>query len=107
MKFQVVTLRRAEADVRGIASWIADRSPQGALSWLDAYEKLLSFLANHADSCGVAQENSECTIPLKESLFGTKRGHSYRAIFTIVGDEVRILRVRGPGQPPLLDDELL
>jgi plasmid stabilization system protein ParE len=106
MSYRVVTLRRAEADVRSIARWIAERSTQGAASWLDAYDGLLRFLAEQADSCAVAQENDDGAIPLKQALFRTRRGRTYRAVFTIVGNEVRILRVRGPGQPPLLEDEL-
>jgi plasmid stabilization system protein ParE len=107
MKYRVVALRRADADVRHITRWIAQRSPQGAQSWLDAYEALLERLAEHPDSCPAAFEDPECSIPLKEALFRTRHGRTYRAVFTIAGDEVRILRIRGPGQPTLQDDELL
>ena len=106
MKFRGVTLRRAETDVRSITLWIAERSAQGASSWLDAYDELLRYLAEQADFRAVAQENDDCTLSLKQALFSTRRGRTYRAVFTIVGNEVRILRIRGPGQPPLADDEL-
>ena len=106
MKYNVVALRRADADVRHISHWIAQRSLQGAESWLDAYEQLLARLAAHAGSCPTALEAADCTAPLKEAAFRTQHGRTYRAIFTIAGDEVRILRIRGPGQPPLQDDEL-
>ena len=107
MKYQVFALRRAEADVRHIARWIAKRSPQGAISWLDSYEQMIQWLAQHADSCPSALEDADCQPALKQVLFATRRGHAYRAVFTIVGDQARILRVRGPGQPPLNEDELL
>jgi plasmid stabilization system protein ParE len=106
MKYQVLALRRAEADVRHITRWLSQRSPQGAISWLDAYQQLIERLAKHADSCASALENADCNPALKQALFGTRSGRAYRAVFTIVGDQVRILRVRGPGQPPLQDDEL-
>jgi len=106
MKYKVIALRRADDDVRHITRWIAQRSLQGADSWLDAYEQLLARLAAHADSCSAALEDPDCNVPLKDTLFRTAHGHTYRAVFTIVGDEVRILRIRGPGQPPLQDDEL-
>jgi plasmid stabilization system protein ParE len=106
MKYNVVALRRADGDVRHIARWIADRSPQGAIAWLDTYEQLLRQLAEQASSCPAALEDADCHIPLKQVLFRTKRGRSYRAIFTIVSGEVRILRIRGPGQPPLSEDDL-
>lgn len=107
MKYQVVALRRADEDVRSISRWIADRSIQGAAAWLDAYEQLLLRLAENADSCAVAVEDAEFDLALKQALFGTQRGRTYRAIFTILGDQVRILRLRGPGQPPLTNDEFI
>jgi plasmid stabilization system protein ParE len=107
MKYEVVALRRADADVRHITRWIAQRSIQGANAWLDAYEQMLTRLADSADTYAVAVEDPECDIPLKQALFRTARGHNYRAIFTVVGNQVRILRVRGPGQPPLQPNELL
>jgi len=106
MKYQVLALRRAEADVRQITHWIAERSPQGANSWLDAYEQLIERLSTNADECPAALEDTDCQPALKQALFATRRGRAYRAVFTIAGDEVRILRVRGPGQPPLQEDEL-
>lgn len=106
MKYNVIALRRADADVRHITRWIAQHSTQGAEAWLEAYEQLLARLAEHADSCPAALEGADCTVPLKEALFRTQHGRTYRAVLTILGDEVRIMRVRGPGQPPLQDDEL-
>jgi plasmid stabilization system protein ParE len=106
MKYDVVSLRRADDDVRYIVRWIAKHSVQGANAWLDAYDELLTRLAGHPDSFGGALESSDSTTPLKQALFRTRQGRTYRVIFTIVGSQVRILRVRGPGQPPLRDDEL-
>lgn len=106
MKYEVVALRRADADVRHITRWIGQRSVQGANSWLDAYEQLVLRLAENADSCPAALEDADCNLPLKQALFGTRHGGTYRAVFTMAGNQIRILRVRGPGQPPLVEDEL-
>jgi plasmid stabilization system protein ParE len=106
MKYDVVALRRAEADIQHITRWIAERSVQGAISWLNAYEDLIDRLAQIADTCPAALEAADCKIALKQALFRTSRGRTYRAIFMIAGTQVRILRVRGPGQPPLQEDEL-
>jgi plasmid stabilization system protein ParE len=106
MKYRVIALRRAEADIRHITFWLGQRSLRGANSWLDAYEDLVNRLAQSADSCPSALESADCKIALKQALFSTPRGRTYRAIFTIAGEQVRILRIRGPGQPPLQEDEL-
>jgi len=104
MTYEVVALRRADADVRHITRWIAGRSVQGANAWLEAYDNLLTRLAESADRFA---EAAECTIPLKEALFSTSHGRPYRAVFMIARHQVRILRIRGHGQPPLQPDELL
>lgn len=106
MKFPVRVLRRAESDVSHYVRFIAERSPQGALAWLDAYEQMIERLAQRATSCGPALEDPYCNVDLKQALFKTRHGLVYRAVFTIVGKEVRVLRIRGPGQRPPEEDEL-
>ncbi len=42
-----------------------------------------------------------------ETRFKTKHGRTYRAVFTILNGQVRILAIRGPGQAPLKRRDLL
>lgn len=107
MTFRVRELRRAQADVRQIALWLAARSTQGAGAWLDAYDELLARLENGADSCGPADESDEFEMDVRQAFFKTRRGRVYRALFIIESDQVFILRVRGPGQAPVNPDELV
>ncbi len=107
MAYRVITLRRAEADICSIVRWLAKRSRPGALAWLDAYDALVVRLRHSASACGAAAEEPEIAMSLKQAFFRTRRGRSYRAIFVIVGDEVRILRVRGPGQEVVEPDEIV
>ncbi len=101
MTFHVKALPKAEADVRHIVTYIHGRSPQGATAWLDAYRRVRIRLTSHADSYGYADENEHFAIEVRQALFRTRFGRVYRLLFTIVGDEVRILRVRGTGQAPI------
>ncbi len=101
MNFKVLELRRAQADVRGIAGWLAERSPQGAIAWLRAYDDMISRLEEQPFSCGPALEREDCAFDLRQALFKTRRGRVYRALFFIEGQDVYILRVRGPGQAPV------
>ena len=43
---------------------------------------------------------------IHEVLFKTSKGNPYRLLFTIVDDEVLVLRVRGPGQDYVSENEL-
>ena len=101
MKRQVKTLQIAEADVRSIHAFIHERSPQGASAWLEAYENALVWLEENANLCVLAIEDDRVAVELRQKLFRTSSGRAYRLLLTIYATEVRILRVRGPGQAPV------
>jgi plasmid stabilization system protein ParE len=106
MKYRIQMLRRAHADFASTVAYLYERSPQGAAAWVNAFEKANARLAGAADSCSEADENYRFDIDVKQMLFKTRRGRVYRLIFTIVDDEVRILRVRGPGQASVNPDDV-
>ena len=108
MTYHVRPLRRARKDADAIVDWIANerRSPQGAAAWLKAYDKALASLADWPESHGLAPEDEFDERELRQFLFKTRRGRTYRGIFTVSGNEVLILRVRGPGQRILEPDEI-
>ena len=106
MNFQVRELGKAQADIRSIAHWLAERSPQGAQTWLRAYDDLIDRLETQASTFGPAPENDDCEFDVRQALFKTRRGRVYRALFFIEGQDVFILRVRGPGQAPVAPGEL-
>ncbi len=54
----------------------------------------------------IAAEQLISSFELRQFLFKTRRGRTYRGVFAVVNHEVRIVRVRGPGQGPLTDNEL-
>lgn len=106
MSFRVRILPRAERDAQQIFHWIEERSPEGASRWWDAFETAVETLAASPSGYGLAPEDELTDHKLQQFLFKTRRGRMYRGLFVVVNDEVRILRVRGPGQPPLETDEL-
>lgn len=108
MTYRARTLSRAQRDVMAILDWIAHQrhAPQGAANWLEAYETAIQAIVRSPTSFGLAPEGEFFEREVRQVLFKTRRGRTYRALFTIEGDEVLILRVRGPGQPPLQPDEM-
>jgi hypothetical protein len=50
---------------------------------------------------GYASEGRLLGRNVREKFFKTRQGRRYRLLYTINGDVVRVLRVRGPGQPPV------
>ncbi len=106
MTYRVRTLPRAEADIHSIANYIHLRSPAGASNWVSALDQALKRLADFAQGSGEADENEFFDIEVKQSFFRTRRSRIYRLLFTIVENEVRVLRVRGSGQAPIDPEEL-
>jgi hypothetical protein len=47
----------------------------------------------------LAPENIAFPFELRQFMFRTKSRLANRALFTIVGSEVRVLAIRRPGQP--------
>ena len=97
MKRVVRATSQAEREVATIAEWIAKTSPQGAANWLAAYDRMVERLEEQADACSSAPESPLLNRDIRQAFFRTSRGQFYRALFTIMGDEVCILGVRGPG----------
>jgi plasmid stabilization system protein ParE len=106
MRYVVRELPKAIQDKVHIFRWLHDRSPAGAAAWLDAYDEVIERLAYETGAFGVAPESKECEIEVRQALFRTRRGRVYRALFHVEGDEVFILRLRGPGQAPINPGDL-
>lgn len=101
MNYRLVVVEPAEFDVDEIYGYILARSAPGAASWYRAFVACTERIVHQPLACSIALENAEFDFELRQALFKTKYGAPYRCVFTVVGDEVRILRVRGRGQPPL------
>jgi hypothetical protein len=73
-------------------------SPSGAETWLRRWQQVLSSLESGADGCGIAPEDEDHDIDIRQVIFKTRRGSTYRALFTIDDDCVFVMHIRGPGQ---------
>ncbi|HBE67543.1 MAG TPA: hypothetical protein DDW52_05270 [Planctomycetaceae bacterium] len=106
MSLRLVILPRAELDVAAIFNYIHERNAKGALDWLTAFEVASTKTVNFPESYSLAPEDLSLNRQVRQFFFRTRKGHMYRGLFVVVGDELRVLRVRGKGQPPLAEDEL-
>lgn len=106
MNLPVRIQRRAQADADDIYDWIAKRSPAGAVRWYSAFRAAAASLETEHERCARALESESVGYDVRQRFFKTRRGRTYRLLFTIVEGEVRILRIRGPGQAPVTRDDL-
>jgi len=56
------------------------------------YSRALDSLEVNPQRCGLAPKNGKVSHEIRHLLFG-RRPNVYRAVFTIVGDTVRVLRI--------------
>jgi len=105
MTYRVRVLARARHDLDGFIAFVAERSPEGAARLLARFEDALARLETNPFVAPIASESEELGEEVRHIMFRTRAGRTYRALFVVVGDEVRVLRVRGSGQPPLKPEE--
>ena len=106
MSYRVVVLARASRDIDSIVGWLVKRSPLGAQRWMAALESAKARLRDDPLSFPLIFERIRVSFEIRDVLFKTPRGKRYRAVFTVVANEVRILRIRRPAQRPLLGRNL-
>jgi plasmid stabilization system protein ParE len=91
-------LARAERDLRTIATWLAKRSPMGSARWVAAFELAKERIKNDPLALNLIDENLRVPYDVRHCFFKTRRGRIYRVIFTVIGNEIRVLRIRRPAQ---------
>lgn len=106
MSRRVRILGRAWNDLDQITAYIAARSPLGATNLIDRFEEAMAALAKDPLRLPLAPEAEDIGEAIRQILFRTRAGKTYRALFLIMDDEVRVLRIRGAGQPPVTADDL-
>jgi plasmid stabilization system protein ParE len=95
-------LARARADIDAIYDWLQRRSPRGAATWYNALFAAVGRIAENPDAYAVVSEAApRWNRKIHQALFKTPRGRLYRIVFEWTDAEILILRIRGPGQPPL------
>lgn len=93
MKYRVVIQRLALEDLEESYLWATRRAPQTAARWLNRFHAELQTLADNPQRRSRAPENEKVHREIRQMLFG-RRPNVFRAVFTIDGDQVRVLRIR-------------
>jgi plasmid stabilization system protein ParE len=93
MNYRVVVTAAAKQDLRDAYRWAAKHAPETALAWLNRFETELNSLDHFPERCELAPENGLVELEIRQLIYGRRQG-AYRALFTIVGAEVRVLHIR-------------
>jgi hypothetical protein len=106
MKYAVLIVRQAVDDAEQIYDWLSTKSPEGAVRWFEVFLNAVSSVRDDPFAFGFAHESRSFGREVHERIFRTRRGQPYRLLFEIIGRNVRILRVRAPGQPPVRPEDI-
>jgi plasmid stabilization system protein ParE len=69
-------------------------------------EPAIDTLAESPDRCPASPETNLLPTGLRELHFGLGRKATHRIVFTIIGQDVRVLRIRHAAQQGLTLDDL-
>ena len=106
MTHTVIIVPSAEDDFQRQYDYIKQRSKRGADSWVNAFHRALKKLATRPMTFVLAPESANQEREIRQLLFKTRQGLTYRALFVICEDVVRIIHIRGAGQDIMSPDEI-
>ena len=95
----------AEADLDAFFNRISAYSPVSAGRWIAGMRATIDSLDRLPERCGRAWESRVARRVIREIYHGRRRSR-YRILFDIVGDRVRVLRVRHGRQRRLRSGEI-
>jgi plasmid stabilization system protein ParE len=105
MTHHVVVTAAAKQNLRDAYRWTAERAPATAVNWLNRFEIELQSLSKFPERCALAPENALVPQEIRQLIYGRRQG-TFRALFTIVDNEVRILHIRRATQNWATADDL-
>ena len=93
MNYSVIISEHAKRNLRSYYLHAAKDAPFAAATWFNRFEKALTTLSSNPQRCSLAPENGAHQMEIRQLLFGRGRS-AFRALYTIVADEVRVLHIR-------------
>ena len=93
MTYDVVVTAAAKQNFAPPTSGPPKRAPLTATAWLNRFEAALETLSQFPQRCALAPENALVAEEIRQLIYGRRQG-AYRALFTIVGHQVRVLHIR-------------
>lgn len=107
MKYRVVVTGPAKRDIReSVSWWRSNRSTAQAERWYEKIIPAIATLTENPHRCPISPETDLLPSGLRQLHFGLRRKVTHRIVFTVVGSEVRVLRVRHVAQQDLDPDDL-
>ena len=95
MAFRVELSREALENAERLYEWVTEAAPLHGPLWFNRLLAAIQSLQTFPRRCAYATENERFPFETRHLLFGRKP-NVHRVVFTIEGDVVYVLRIRGP-----------
>jgi len=92
MKYRIVILPSAKADIKEVSRWMRQYSREKAIAWVDGIEEAIRSLDAFPARCAIVPLGGVFSEEIRQLLYGKGR-EKYRIIFTIQDDVIFVLRV--------------
>jgi plasmid stabilization system protein ParE len=102
MRYRVLIQPPAGMDLDEAYRWIACESPGRATSWFNGVLRAIQSLSRFPRRCPVTPENDAFSEDIRQLICG-----SYRVLFVVDGDQVRVLHLRHGARRHLTTDQAL
>lgn len=89
MRYRVELSSRARSELFDARDYLAEHAPEYVSTWLANMRRAVRSLRDMPERCAYAPERDLFELELRQLLEG-----SYRIIFTIEGQTVRVLHIR-------------
>ena len=106
MPFEVYLTDRAQRDLEDACAYVAQYAPETAEKWRRSFLEALLILEQSPESRPLAPEDSAFPFQLRQYIHRTRSRRANRALFTIVGNQVRVLAIRRPGEPLITPEDI-
>lgn len=101
MAFRVETSAQAESDANSILDWLlSEHAGETGIRWFLVLDDAIASLAKFPERCPLAPEAARFPFEVRQLLYGRKP-HTYRILFTIDGNTVKILHIRHGRRKPV------
>ncbi|MGH9628748.1 MAG: type II toxin-antitoxin system RelE/ParE family toxin [Bryobacteraceae bacterium] len=100
MAFRVKLTEPAKTDAEALYERLIEAAPLHGPKWYNGLIAAIETLQHLPGRCPHAPENGRFPVEIRHLLYGRKP-YVYRVLFTIQGDTVHVLRIRGPRQKRL------
>ena len=105
MNYRIELTRAAKADRTSCFDFINARNPEGAIAWLAAFEDAVEALLTEPHY-GEAPESQHHDETIRQKMFKTRHGRTYRILYLVREKVIYLLHVRGPGQDTMPRNEI-